>query len=403
MNGVSSTQLGRASVHIETYLDKLKAFVEKESFKGYDPYDALNSPMLKAISLNSKFIRLACIQFIKRNPVNLRPFLGIKKDYNPKGLGLFLWGYVKLYAAEKDQSYLEIIEHLITLLGRLRSQGYSGNCWGYNFDWQSRVVYVPKYTPSIVNSSFIGHALLDAYRVTGNEEALKMAVPIKDFILKDLQRKHEGETICFSYTPKNAAYVHNANLLGASLLVRLSQYSGHEEVKMLALSSLAYSMKYQRDDGSWTYAETESQQWIDSYHTGFNLQSIQYFLREDLGQEYSDQFQKGVAYYQSNLFLEDGTPKFYHNRTYPIDIHAPAQAIVFFSRMGTEYRDFTEKIATWMVDHMADRNGYFYYQIKKNYTNRIPYIRWGQAWAFHALTEYTLNILNEQPSKLAPF
>ena len=42
--------------------------------------------------------------------------------------------------------------------------------------------------PTIVNTSFIGHALLDCYEYTGLQQALEMAVPIKDFILNDLHR-----------------------------------------------------------------------------------------------------------------------------------------------------------------------------------------------------------------------
>ena len=372
---------------ITIHVTKLREFIEKQKFKGYDPYDALNSPFLSAISFN-KFFRLAFIQFFKRAPINFRRLFWVKKGYNPKGLGLFLWGYTKLYAVKKEQSCLETINHLLELLEQQRSEGYSGNAWGYNFDWQSRAFFIPKYTPTIVNSAFIGHALLDTYLVTGVERALNMAVSIKDFIINDLNKTRDNGSICFSYTPIDHTAVHNANLLGASLLIRLCNYTNDSKLKDIAFSSLDYTMKYQCDDGSWYYAETDYQRWIDSYHTGFNLQSVLYFLQEGVAQDYKDKFEKGVRYYQDHFFLDDGTPKFYHDKTYPIDIHAPAQAIVFFSRMGKDYVNLTNKLITWMLNNMVHRRGFFYYQIKKKYVNKIPYIRWGQAWAFHALTEY---------------
>jgi len=157
-------------LNIEPYINKLRNYIEAEGFRGYDPYDALNSPILKGLSFRQKYLRIAFIQTLKKFPFNLRSFLGIKKDYNPKGLGLFLWGYAKLYKAEKKQEYLEKIDFLLGLLDESKSKGYSGNSWGYNFDWQSRAFYVPKYTPTIVNSSFIGHALIDTYSYTGNEK-----------------------------------------------------------------------------------------------------------------------------------------------------------------------------------------------------------------------------------------
>ena len=87
----------------------------------------------------------------------------------------------------------------------------------------------------------------------------------------------------------------------------------------------------------------------------------------------------------------DGSPKYYHDRTWPIDIHSPAQAVVFFSGMGEKDRPMTDWILNWMLTNMQDESGYFYFQKHPYYTNKISYMRWGQAWAFHALTEYLLH------------
>ena len=375
----------------QALLTRLRAHIEAEEFKGYDPYDALNSPILRVLSFRQKFLRIAFIQILKRLPVNPRPFLFVKKDYNPKGLGLFLWGYAKLYAREKDPRCLEQIDKILELLEGLKSRGCSGNGWGYNFDWQSRAFFVPKYTPTVVNSSFIGHALLDAWQMTGNERALEMVLPIGDFILRDLNRHEEDGTLCFSYTPLDHYFVHNANLMGASLLIRLFKQTGIAEYREKALAALAYSMNHQQGDGSWRYAEKAGSHWIDSFHTGFNLQAIRYFFNHRFGEKYRNAFEKGVQFYAYNFFLPDGTPKYYHDRVYPIDIHCPAQAIVFFSGEGEVYRELTDRILYWMLTHMRDRRGYFYFQKRRFYTNRIPYLRWSQAWAFHALTEYYLN------------
>jgi hypothetical protein len=376
---------------IQPQLEKLTHRIEREGFKGHDPYDALNSPLLSTFSMGKKWPRIAFIQALKKLPFNLRPLLGVSKGHNPKGIGLFLWGYAKLYKADGNPSHLSTMDHLLDLLEELKSTGYSGNCWGYNFDWQSRAFFVPKYTPTIVNSAFIGHALLDTYLHTGNRRALELALPIKDFILNDLHRTEENGTFCFSYTPLDKTIVHNANLLGASLLIRLNRYAPDENLKDTALRSLAYSMNRQRPDGSWYYADTSIQGWIDSFHTGFNLQGIRYFLDEGCAEEFREAYDKGVTFYAEHFFLPDGTPKYYHDRTWPIDIHSPAQAIVFFSGMGGRYRELTDRVLAWTMENMYDPKGYFYFQKRPRFTNRIPYMRWGQAWAFHALTEYLLH------------
>lgn len=366
---------------------RLLNYIEVADHAGYDPYDALNSPLLRALSFKNKWARIAFIQFFKRFPVNLRAVFGVKKGHNPKAIALFLWGYTKLYAVEKKPEYLERIQYLISLLEKLRSNGYSGNCWGYNFDWQTRGSFLPKFTPTIVNSSFIGHALIDTYRYTGIQHALDMAVSTKDFILNDLNRHEENGTQCFSYTPLDNSKVHNANMLGASLLIRIHGVLGEERLKQEALAALAYSIKYQRGDGSWYYGQADYQSWIDSFHTGFNLQALRYFLDEGY-EEYRLIFDKGVKYYAENFFLENGTPKYYHDRIYPIDIHSPAQAICFFSHKDQEYQNLTDKIVHWMLANMYSGDGYFYFRKGHYLTNKISYMRWSQAWAFHALTEY---------------
>jgi len=39
---------------------------------------------------------------------------------------------------------------------------------------------------------------------------------------------------------------------------------------------------------------------------------------------------------------------------------------------------------------MRSPQGYFYSRRTRYFTNRIPYMRWAQAWVFHALTQYLL-------------
>ncbi len=364
------------------------SYIESADYTGYDPYDALNSPLIRLISSKSKYLRIVFMQFLRRCPVNLRPLLGVKKGHNPKGIGLFLWGYSKLYALAKKPRYLERVDYILNILEQIQSKGYSGNCWGYNFDWQSRTFMRPAGTPTIVNTSFIGHALIDCYELTGKQKAIDMAIPIKDFILGDLHRTRLDGTFCFSYTPVDTEAVHNANLLGASILARLTRYCDDDRLTQAALASLDYSMRHQRDDGSWFYADTSIQGWIDSFHTGFNLQAIRYILDAGLAPEHRAAYRKGIEYYAGNFFLDDGTPKYYHDRIYPIDIHSSAQAICFFSREGKEYQDLTERIVNWMLQNMYSGKGFFYFRKGRFLTNRIPYMRWSQAWAFHALTEY---------------
>lgn len=383
-------------MNIKKITKDLYTYCFDNNYAGYDPYDGLNSPIIKLLTLKNKYLRIIATQFVRRFPINIRPLLGIKKGENPKGIGLFLWGYTKLYQVEAKEEYKKQVDYLYTRLEAVASKGYSGYCWGYNFDWQSRTYFRPEGTPTIVNSSFIGHALLDAYEVFKEEKFLEMALSIRKFLLNDLHRtKLDEDSFCFSYTPVDTGVVHNANMMGASLLIRLYKHCKEDEVKDAAIASLSYSMKHQRDDGSWYYADTFSEKWIDSFHTGFNLQAIRYFFEEGFCEEYREAYKLGVKYYAENFFLEDGTPKYYNNKVYPIDIHAPAQAVVFFSCEGEKYKALTEKVLNWTIDNLYSGEGWFYFRKNPTNVNKISYIRWTQSWAFHALTEYQRNSKGE--------
>ena len=83
---------------IKYTLYELEKYCLSEDFKGWDPYDGLNSKFFQSTPLKYSFLaRLAWIQLFKRNPINLRKAMLVPKEINPKGLALFLTGYCNLY------------------------------------------------------------------------------------------------------------------------------------------------------------------------------------------------------------------------------------------------------------------------------------------------------------------
>ena len=380
--------------------DQLINYCEKEGFKGWDPYDGLNSWVIQKTPLGkSRFFRLAWIQLFKRNPINFRRLVGVKKDYNPKGLGLFLIGYCNLYKVEKKQEYVTKINFIAEKLISLQTKGYSGACWGYNFDWQARAFFQPKYTPTVVATTFIAESLLEAYRITKRQEFLDTAISCSKFVLNDLNKSYdEDKNFTLSYSPLDKTQVYNAGLLGAKLLCLIYEYTREEDLLVNARKIVSYVCNKQRGDGAWAYGTLPFHQWIDNFHTGYNLECIYVYQKISGDQSFSSKIELGLKYYLDNFFTEEGICKYYNDKVFPVDIHAPAQLIVTLSKLDKlqENENLINKVLGWTIDNMQSNKGYFYYQKKKYSTSKIPYIRWAQSWMFYAFSYYFLDIKEDE-------
>jgi hypothetical protein len=381
---------------IKRSYEKLKSYCENENFKGWDPYDGLNSKIFKSSPLkHNRLSRLLWIQLFKKNPINLRPFFLVSKGYNPKGIGLFLSAYCNLYNYERNDILLKKIKFLADKLLELKTNAYSGDCWGYNFDWQSRLEFMPDKTPTIVATSFVGYSLLDAFDLTGDERFLNSALSSCDFIEKDLNRTNKNKGFIFSYSPLDQMRVYNASLLGSRLLARAYRYSENERLIDLARSSVVACADKQREDGAWYFGENKVQRFIDSFHTGYKLESIAEYQKYSGDNSFKKHISRGAKFYLENFFLDDGLPKYYENNIYPIDIHCPAQFIATLSRLNIFHNniELAEKVLIWTIRNMQnEKNGYFYYQINKTFTSKIPYIRWAQAWMLYGMSFYLREI-----------
>ncbi|MEO0127044.1 MAG: delta-aminolevulinic acid dehydratase [candidate division WOR-3 bacterium] len=419
---------------------KLESYLEQNDYAGYDPYDALNGPFLKFFAFNIPRLRLYYQQAFRRLPINFRALFGVPHGRNPKGIGLIAYGYLNLYEKTKDEQYKNKAIDLLEWLDQNSSkQGHSGHCWGYNFDWQSRAFFLPKGTPTVVNTSFIGKAFVKAYEVLSERRYLDIARSACDFILKDLNRSSNSQSsinnpqfatplsriphpvsgilhpvnsqseicnpkpeisFCFSYSPIDKYFVHNATALASSLLALVYGRTGEKELYEVARRSILYVVNHQQENGFWFYGEDEvaRKTGIDNFHTGFVLESLKIYAEATNDHSFDENIKKGLKFYQENFFLPDGAPKYFHNKIFPLDIHSAAQAIVTLIQLrdyGADM-DLCDRVVNWMIKNMWDeKRGYFYYQKGRFITNKIPYLRWSQAWAFYALSMY-LNYSNRR-------
>ncbi len=368
---------------------KLLAYCKANRWMGYDPYDALNSEVFKALPfMDFRLARLVLTQAVKRCPINLRPLLLIRKTLNAKGIALFLSSLARLSRAGMVDGSAELPPLAQTLLA-LRIPGRCQSCWGYSFDWQSRATLIPRESPNIICSTFAANALLDAYETSGNASWFDAARSTADFILADLFHRGDGSLVHFRYAANQWVPIHNANLFGAALASRIGCLTGEDAYLGPALEAARYSVSKQREDGSWPYGESSSRQWIDNFHTGFNLIALQGIGENTRTSEFDAALRKGLGFYKAHFFQPDGAPRYFHDETYPIDIHSVAQGVITLIELkdyGEDLVPLAIDVLRWGLNNMWDRRGYFYFQKHRKYTVRTPFMRWSQAWMLLALS-----------------
>jgi len=305
---------------------KLHDFCTARQWRGYDPYDGLNSPLAKF--LPGKSARQAWTQLHRRSPINLRPLCGIQPALNPKALALFVMG-----GGDEE------------LRRELQSLRNADGGWGYPFDWQSRAFFAARGTSNLICTAFAAQAL---------------KCDVTRFIEKELMR--DGY---ITYIAGTDTQVHNVNMIGAALIGRRD--------------CMEWSVKRQRPDGSWWYGEAENQHWIDNFHTGYNLVAL-----KELGW-FDDAARKGFEFWDRTFWRKDFAPRYYHDRDHPLDVHCSAQGILTY--LAFDQLDKANAVARWALENMWDERGFFWYQRGRWLTNRICYMRWTQAWMYCALAK----------------
>ena len=373
-------------------LSRTEARIVADGCRGYDPYDALTSPLFRLPVLrSSKPLRLAAQQTLKRLPVNVRPLLGIGKGYNPVTLALVLEGYAYLGRAlpEETDRYREASARLVDELERLASTGYSGACWGYDFDWQTRFDHFPAFTPTIVATCLVTNALVQAHEAFAVEGALALAESAGEFLTHDLNRiPGPADSFCWSYSPLDRQPVLNATAKGARLCAQLAALAGRTELLETAHGSLQFVISHQLPTGAWPYAVDDPRSWSDNFHTGYVLDSLHEYRTRTGDSAFEGAENRGWGYYRDHFFDDGRVPRYYDARRFPVDATAAAQSLLTLCRFGDV--ETAERVALWSLEHLQRPDGAFAFQVHRRYTNRIPYMRWSTAWMFCGLARLVL-------------
>ncbi len=372
------------------------SYSRQNNYTGYNKYDALDSTFLQLMSFGNKWIRLVYSQVVMRFPLNLRPLLFVPKTPNPKGYALFAMTYLNLYQAFNQDKDLQEAERLLQWLKDHRSPHFPTICWGYQYPWQDVGFFAKAHLPNRVVTYFVCTAFLNAYDITGKKEYLDIVEEALEFMLKAPKILYEDDSMkCLSYVPVERInwIVMDVSALTGSLCARFHSYRQNEHVLNEGTKLIRFVVDKKTDYGAWfyTYPAGAHSKMHDNYHTGYICDAILDYSKFSGNTEFMYAYDQGIEYYRKHLFLEDGTPRWMNNATYPIDVNGSAQGILSFlkaSEKFPDYSDFARKIAEWTIENMQNKkHGWFYYQKTRLMKKPFTLMHWSNGWMAMALSE----------------
>lgn len=384
----------------DTILAPFLNWLREYGYEGYDSYDLWATDYgiaARKIFYQNKLLGAPFVAPVAVADIffpGIRRFITSRKRYATSDAHLVL-GFLNLYELTNDSAYLVEAESLAASLINLNVPGYSGNCWGYPFDWQNNRGLWKKGTPFITVTPYAFEAFLALYDVTGKNQYLEIALSAARFALNDLRVTwQDGEAAATSYSPLDDTRIVNANAYRAFMLTEAHARSGNEDFLKAAGRNIAFILKAQKENGAWLYAEGNPKDaFIDHFHTCFVLKNLykinRHLRRDDIGKA----IERGIAYYNEALFAEDGLPRPYaagkKAGIVKIEMYDMAEAI----SLGVLMRDrFSEnyKRSVSLAKKLKDyqhRKGFFATRVYSWGPQFMPYIRWPQAQLFYALTQ----------------
>ena len=312
----------------------------------------------------------------------------------------YAMGFAFLYQTTGDPSQLENAIHFLTELKKSRCHQFKEYCWGYPFDWVTRNGVLKAQTPLITTTPYVYEAFLQVFKLDPRAEwkqilesiARHAAMDIKDF------RTSEKASSC-SYTPCDSGGVINAAAYRAFLLTSASQFFSNDDYWKIAERNLNFVLENQNPDGSWFYAVDGVRDFVDHYHTCFVMKALAKIHALTGHAATLEALDKGVSYYQNNLFDTDGLPKPFSRAprltVYKRELYDCAECINLclllrehFPQLETTLKTVVEgTLKNWIKPDGSFRSR----RLHLGWDN-VPMHRWGQSQMFRSLAFYLRDV-----------
>ena len=321
----------------------------------------------------------------------------------------YAMGFAFLYELTSDLRHLQRATHFLNELVASRCPGFREYCWGYPFDWVWHGGVIKAQTPLITSTPYAYEAFLqvgqllrgeaassDLRSLTSGFCAMDVAESIARHAANDIKdfRVSEAASSC-SYTPFDEGGVVNAAAYRAFLLTNASRMFSNDDYWKTAERNLNFVLENQNADGSWFYAVDGVRDFVDHFHTCFVMKALAkiHVLTGDRGCD--EALTRGVEYYLTNLFDQDGLPKPFSRAprltVYKRELYDCAECINLCLLLRDRFPQLEATLQTVIEGVLRDwikPDGSFRSRRLHFGWDNVPMHRWGQSQMFRSLAFY---------------
>ncbi len=384
-------------------IEKFILWLRKNGYSSYDQYDFWSTAYgikAKEIYYKNKIAGIPLVSPVFVSEIffpSVRKVFVSKKRF-PIADAHFIMAFLNLYEVNSNQEYLEEAKKIAVELLKSSVSGFSGNSWGYPFDWMTTRGLWTSGIPLITTTGYCFEAFLQLFDITNDKKYLDTAYSIFLFTLNDLtDTQIEKDIAACSYSPIDNSQIVNANAYRASVLIEGFIRFNNEEAYKKATLNINFILKNQNSDGSWKYAvNDERDNFVDNFHTCFVLKNLIKINKFKKDERISEAIKKGYDFYKNNLIDSTGRPlpfaKLSRLNIVKRELYDYAEGIslgLLMKEKDAEAGDIMNKMVKDLVEKYQNKNGSYITRVSIfNIKNKIPYLRWPQAQLFFALTNY---------------
>jgi hypothetical protein len=295
-------------------------------------------------------------------------------------------------ATREKQHYLRAV-HFLEVLEDTRSVGYDHYCWGYPFNWETRLGTIRKGTPLITTVPYVYEAFLQLYQIDGDRRWLDIMQSIAQHAFcdyHDFLTSESASSCSYNPNPSDAGGVINASAYRAFLLTRAGLDFSKEAYLKVAERNLNFVIESQNDDGSWYYSTDGTRDFVDHFHTCFVLKALTKIEALTGNQACTKAIHSGIDYYTKNLFDDEGLPKPFSRRprltVYRRELYDYAECINLAVLLSGRFPALDSILARVidLTEWQKSDGSFRSRQLLVGWDN-IPMHRWAQSQLFRSL------------------